>query len=1531
MLWIVGGFIGLYLLLMTLIFIPPIQNAIVGKVMDVLTEKWGSEISVKKIYLSLTFNLVIEDFVIKDHIGNDMIKVDKVKTRLTGVRFSPIFLGFGNLKFTEADVVLRKYEGEEAVNIAIWARKISNPDRKVIFKLKASRLDMQKSRFVFINEAEKKYDGTNTDMDYAFFELKDLFFNVTDFTIDGADISGNITKLAFNQYTGFSLNEAKACFRINENGLRFNNARLVTPNSFICMDLAFNYPHWSGFGFFTDSVSLDVNLRPSLINMNDIAAFVPALKGMDAKFILKSKINGPINNITLEKLLVYYQENTIIKGDVHLTNITDIKNVFIDLALKGSQVDFQELATIRLPDGKSLALPDMIHRIGGATLDGYFKGKLTHFDTDLKINSKAGKVSLDLAVTEQKNKLHYEGDLIVQDADLARILQNHELLGMTSLSLHLDGNSDSPKYDGDLLKSAKAVVHGNINRFDFLKYPVRNIELKADVDQKVYHLELACPDTILNFNLNGSIDLKHNVPIYKSAMVLNRFVPWPIVSKLPEVDSTTAKGFDNLLFYAQQHPSMEISFDQLELNINGTELENINGYVGIDGIAYSSNGQRFSGERLRLTAINIPSELHKFILISSMLNASLTTNYDLANIMGSLKDVAVHYLPNFFPEQKHIAEKNPSDSVKEYFIRADLETFQTRDLLSFIVPGIQISPRSTANVYISSSHNDSIIVQTRHLRFRDKVRVLNFDLQAKGEDAADLSVALKCDSIMVIQKKNNIIFSNISIKTDLTEDIIKFDLNWVNPQAFSRTSSFLAGYIDHSKRDDILCRLTNSSLNLQGTEWSFNKDHEIHYKMDHLVFDNVTLLAMHSRLSVNGILSLQKKGNNNGKPVIDDNLSINLFNLNLTQFNSITDNFNISLGGDISARVRLGLWNNRRMISGKILVSDFVLNEEHLGNLFLTAAIPGEDRIGFGGGLFSRYNLNSEIVDSYTLRNFNDESVRLATINGSFDFPTNTFVVNANVDTLKIGFLSPFLSSFSHVITGNAGGELTFIASPDSTFFKGKVTVREGIIGIAPLNTLYSLNNQDIVFDKKGFIFSNIELSDAVGNKASLDGHVYHQKFKDFQIDLNIATNRIMAINMPKQPDAFFYGTGFVSGNVSIKGDTEKLAFKGNNLKTLSGTKLYLPLTFAEKESETEGVRFKIDTTKIVKRPSLVQSSSSALDFDFIFDLNRDAEVQIDLDPAIGGVLNAKVNGLLKVAYNPETNLNLSGNLAIISGKFSMAFMNLINANFDLVQDGTISFNGPIENSLLDAQALYKTTTSLKDILPDATTRRVPVNSYINLKGELMHPTIGFAFELPDGTADDNAALNSAIDASNEGNAAKQFFSLFLTSRFSLQNSTDGGTGDMGDIGSEVLSGIVSNFLSQQLKNVDLGVNFKNVGRGGDQEFSVNASIPMWNDRIIFETSLGYVGTEEASTGGVNNWLGDFSFQFLLDDAGIWRLKTFYTNNDQLTDEFMNQGSWSGAFGVSIAYKQDFNNIKELREIYRRKGKSEKKSNKNKE
>jgi len=1506
-LWIVVAFIALDLLIVTLLFVPPVQHFVLSKVSNVLTDITGGSITMDRIYLSPFFVLTAKNLAIRDHHHQNMIFATTLKGR---INFTKTDKGQVTLSFAELDdgeVVLRRYAGEDSVNISLWVEGLKRKEeRDPTLKLLFQNIALNNMRFVYINDDKRLHKDDNT-IDYAFFELKNIYFNVDDFLVFGADISCQINSLTFSQYTGFEISSFKGDFRINRQGLTIGDLYFTTPNSVFSGDFAFRYDDFSDYSDFVNRINFDTEVKSASLAMQDVIYFAPTLKGMDNQFIFSGHVGGTINHLQTTNLYLKYKLQTNITGNFAIENIRDFKNSFFDLSVKDARLNFAELEQFKLPGGKTLQLPEVAKKLTYSRISGNYKGSLTEFYTNLSVQTNLGAAELSMSATPRESILLYSGNIACSNLNLGELLNQHRYLNKINLRSSIEGSATNTASIRDMFASISVRMQGKVTHIDIFNYPLKDVNFNGNYAHKQLNLALHSTDSVALFHAKGNVNLAREVPAISAALTQADLKLYELFSHFPHQEHPSSGSFvERLIHKIQQTPDLALDLDSITIAMSGTQFENLNGYIGIDH-AQLTNGEKTSRiDWFRLIAINQPDALHQYQIHSNAFNVSFKTNYDLKSLIATGKNAAYYYIPDMLDRNhRFVAAKDVPFSDSTQFADMNVQFYYTRNLFDLILPQLNISPNSSIAIHLGRTRmQDSVNLSFSQISYAGIGKVNNLKVTGKLNEQW-LAIQLQSDSISIFQKRGgSLTFSNIGVSTNSNRKEVNFETSWRNPKGISINGlNKFNGLLWEGDSQSISLNITDSRLLLRESLWQFTGDgNTISFGNNRYLFDHCVLSSDVGRISVNGEISKES----------NKECNILLENFDISLVNPLVSRTSMSFGGEMSLVATITPNIDHFIVDGRTFVKDFVFNEELFGDLFLSAKMLNDGEPHFYGGILSSNDSLNVNFSEFFHSDYLSLPNKIIALNGRWIHRERELRVHADMDTLRIGFLSPFLASFSNLVSGEASGHLDFIMNRDSLYFDGKVLIKNAKLGITPLNTIYYLTNQEIMFNREGIIFNRVMLKDKFNNDATLSGFVHHNRFKDFIIDLNISTPRIMVLNTPRQIDAPFFGDGFVSGDVSIRGDTKQLNFTSRNIKTLPGSIITFPLNSTSSVSAAQGIYFIQNTANREVPVSNISQTNTILNFDFTFDVTRDADVKLDVD-AIDGTLRCKTSGRLHLTYNTNSgSMNIDGILSIVSGTFSMSLRNFFPRNFSIVEGGTISFSGPLTAAQLNVSALYQKAAMLTPISPDLRDiGRTDVQALLGLTGNLMNPNPSFAFNFPRLTDSEQMLVFSRLDTANEQNGVRQFFSFVFLNTFMSAASLNAAQQSV-ETGIDMVSGILTSFISNQLNNVSIGLNFIN-DQGGElghyTEYSVNAAVNLYNNKLILRTNLGYA--ESSSQQNNNNFVGDFDLEYWINEN--WRLRVFYFNDINTSQDAVRppQGG-----GVGISYRHEFDNRKDFVESW---------------
>ena len=294
---------------------------------------------------------------------------------------------------------------------------------------------------------------------------------------------------------------------------------------------------------------------------------------------------------------------------------------------------------------------------------------------------------------------------------------------------------------------------------------------------------------------------------------------------------------------------------------------------------------------------------------------------------------------------------------------------------------------------------------------------------------------------------------------------------------------------------------------------------------------------------------------------------------------------------------------------------------------------------------------------------------------------------------------------------------------------------------------------------------------------------------------------------------------------------------------------------------------------------------------------------------------------------------------------------NLIRRKFDIKKGSYILWTGEPTTADINITAVYKSNTAPIDLVEDqlgAVTpevrntykQRIPFETILKMKGELLKPIISFDIILPEGNNNVSAEIINTTQAKltqlrqQPDELNKQVFALLLLNRFVGENpfaSESGGTS-----ASAFARASASKILSQQLNNLagdlinGLEINFDlqasedyTTGQKENRtDLNIGVSKKLLNDRlkVTVGSSFGLEGPQQANQ-ETSNIAGDVSLDYQLSKDGRYKVRAYRINKYQvaLQGEVVETG-------VAFIITLDYNKFSEL--FHRSEAKKAKKKNK---
>jgi hypothetical protein len=1471
---IIGTITVLVLIIALLFFIvrtPAVQTYIVERITNYISKETNSTLSIKNVKYSFFNRLELKGILIKDLHNDTLVYAPSISLtiRKFNRKINSIILG--------KVVIIKPVVGfitdsTGLMNLTWYIEMLKKPkgsSSKGSY-LHINQIDISDARFSLIN---KSGPPSKIPLDLNNLRLTGINAIIENLDVRNDTTTLDIYNLGFIESNGFIVRKMSSNLLMHNQNILFRGVNLWCDSSIINADHLGIYADSAGsFKRFTEEVKLDFSLGKSLINSNDLKYFLAFLKDYNETFWLSGRVTGTISELKGRNIYLTYKNETYLDCNFDLSGLPDLKKTFIFIDVNDFRSISKDIEQVRIPGKGNILLPEVLRKLGVVSFAGSFTGFTTDFVTYGKIITNKGIISTDLSLRPlESGSYTVKGLVRASGIDLGSITEKPLLFGGLSMEANIDGTASSfEKFAVDLT--------GKIDSVEINNYKYRNIAVNGLFNDKAWDGNIKVEDENIHMDLSGMFDFSRKLPEFDFSLNLLKAKLYNL-----HIDKSDTSSTLTMLLTA---------------NFNGSSIDNLDGEIKV----LNSNYRKYSKDldvydfSVKTFSLN---NLPSISIRTDFIDANLSGRYNFAAIGNIIKSKVAELFPSRFEKPENIVKKDDNNFV------FDVRFKNTDELNKFLRTGIRISENSSISGIFFP---DSIISVSGFAKsFAVNNNIFN-NLTIEGRLADTLSeVAIKSS---VINLSGISELKDMSVRFNSFPDHFRFLVDWDNKEKIVNKGSFIAeGSFEKNpeglKNTILKIGLMPSDVYVSNNLWKINPSTVI-VDSNSVYIQTLSIRNNENYFLIDGALSMSQA----------DTMNLEFNGINIAPLNNLYEKqmakdpnmIRLSLGGTLYGKISLTDVYRNFMFESDIKVRDFTL----LGSRY------GEVKI------LSEWNYTRKVAEITANNNF--EGKKMFDITGTYDPKTLKADLTAKADKLPIDLLNPLLKMFASGISGTATGTVKFTGEFSKPVLTGALYGENASMKIDYLQTRYRFNDT-VKFDRSGIRFNNIQAIDDKGNKATINGTVFHKYLKDFAVDLTISipgTSEFMVLNTRPKDSDLFYGIAYASGLTTIKSNGPVLSFD-ISAKTGKNTKFYIPLSTGLAVTDKSFINFvnadkeKQATVTSAKAPQANQTQS-LLDINFDLEVTPDAEVQIIFDSKAGDVMKGTGEGNLNISYNRKGEFKIYGDYTIEDGDYLFTLKSIFNKRFVVQSGGKISFNGDMEDAEIDIKAIYKLKASLYEImpgmLPDSKLReKIPVECQLNLTGNLFNPVIGFDIFLPTADEETRAYLRSMIKSDEE--MSRQFAFLLVMNSFyadpttgTSQSTADIGTATVGVTTTEMLSNQISNWLSQISKDFDIGVVYRpgSTAMPNSQEVQVALSTQILNDKVIINGNFDVGGNQSAAntSTGNNSITGAFDVEFKITEK--IRFKVFNRSNDN----FYNDNGFQYTQGVGLFFRQDFNKFKDL-------------------
>lgn len=490
----------------------------------------------------------------------------------------------------------------------------------------------------------------------------------------------------------------------------------------------------------------------------------------------------------------------------------------------------------------------------------------------------------------------------------------------------------------------------------------------------------------------------------------------------------------------------------------------------------------------------------------------------------------------------------------------------------------------------------------------------------------------------------------------------------------------------------------------------------------------------------------------------------------------------------------------------------------------------------------------------------------------------DSIVVNSTLEHFPLSIANVFVPDQMVTLSGDMDGDLHITGYTDSPLINGGLSLDSVSVYARQADARFVFDNRPIQVQNNRIVFDKFAIYTTSQNPFSIDGYVDFRDMSRPMANLKLFAENYTLLNAKRTKESMVYGKVFVDLDATVRGPLDGLMMRGNvNLLGNTDVTYVLtdsPLTVQDRLSDLVTFTSFADTTSLNKEeePTL---SLGGLDMIMTIHIDPAVRLKADLSADRSSRVELEGGGDLSLQYTPQGDLTLTGRYTLSGGMMKYALPVIPLKEFQIQNGSYVDWTGNPMDPLLNFKATERMRASVTQ--EDGTSRMVNFDISIVVKNRLDNLSLAFEIDAPD-----DASVQNQLAGMGPDERSKQAVAMLATGIYLADSG--GGSGMNLNMGAALNSVLASqiNALTGNMKNASLSFGVEDhddSDAGGKRtDYSFRYSQRFFNDR--FQIVLGgKVSTGANATNDVESFIDNISLEYRLDQSGTRYIRLFHNKN----------------------------------------------------
>ena len=426
-------------------------------------------------------------------------------------------------------------------------------------------------------------------------------------------------------------------------------------------------------------------------------------------------------------------------------------------------------------------------------------------------------------------------------------------------------------------------------------------------------------------------------------------------------------------------------------------------------------------------------------------------------------------------------------------------------------------------------------------------------------------------------------------------------------------------------------------------------------------------------------------------------------------------------------------------LSAEASVDELTYERQRIGDVALGATwLPGEQ--------------GKQYLNAY----LNHEQAEVLVADGKL-VPTRTgkdsLEVNTTLEHFPLRVANVFIPDQMVTLSGDMDGNLNITGSTEQPLINGELVLDSVAVLSRQYGARFMFDNRPVQIKNNRLEFDKFAIYTTSKNPFTIDGYVDFRDMSRPMANLNMLAQNYTLLDAKRTRESLVYGKVFADFRATVKGPLDGLNMRGN-VSLLGNTDVsYVltdsPLTVQDRLGSLVTFTSFSDTTTVV-RQEVPTVSLGGLDMVMMVHIDPSVRVKVDLDASNDNRIELEGGGDLSMKYTPQGDLTLTGRYTLSGGLMKYALPVIAAKEFAIDNGSYVEWTGNPMDPMLNFKATDRIRASVSEG-ENGGSRMVNFDVSVVVKNRLDN--LSFAFDV---AAPEDATVQNELTAMGAEERGKQ-------------------------------------------------------------------------------------------------------------------------------------------------------------------------------